>query len=144
MTTVGGSLVSAHFLLRGDTRSSRNKFYCFDINRANKWVQADQSFSEPPRRRSAARLTSRLYPAAKLCPCHAKVSRHSSTFRLPNLRQANNVRTVASSCENHPSTRRHLLRAHPRRGHLDEGKLDRCTTDLLRERSSSSVLFKVS
>ena len=68
MTTVGESLVATHFLTRGDNRSSRNKVECFDINRANKWVQACQSFREPPRRRSVARLSSETLPDGEALP----------------------------------------------------------------------------
>ena len=72
MSTVSGSLVVVHFLTRGKNMSSKNEGECFGINRANKWVRVRQSFPEPPRRRSAARLSPRLCPTAKLCPCYAE------------------------------------------------------------------------
>ena len=80
MLTVGGSLIDAHFLTRGNRKSSRNKGECFDINRAKEWVQARQSFPDPPWQRSAAqhhRDSARRRSSARATPkSHAKV-RHS-------------------------------------------------------------------
>ena len=123
MATVGGSLIAAHFLTRGKNKSFKKKGECFGINRANKLVRGRQSFRKFPQRRSAARLSVRLCPTAKLCPCHTQITRQhqSSSLRRQNLRQANNGWAVVSCYDNNSSTRWPLLRAHPQRGHLNGG-----------------------
>ena len=86
-------------------------------------LYGNSGWAEPPRRRSAARLSERLCPTAKLCSCHAQIKRQrqSSSLRPLNLRHANNGGAVASCCDNNSSTQRHLLRAHPHTGHLNGG-----------------------
>ena len=110
MATVGGSQVAAHFLTRGKNKFSKNKGECFSINRANKWIRVLQSFPELPRRRSAARLSPRLCPTAKLCLCHARITRQHQSLSLRPLSLRHNISRRETTPLNQRPSERHSQR----------------------------------
>ena len=92
MTTVGESLVATHFLTRGGggSRSSRNEGKCFDINRANKQIQASQWITARAKLCPDAVFTG-TSPTTKLYPTNIRYRRDSARRRsaaraTPDLR----------------------------------------------------------